>query len=401
MTDTMFPTPSGVPATPTPVPPSADLAPARITEASAQAAVGAKPWYKRDFYVGMAVKPEEVMNFSRQAASFMRAGVPILDALGIIGEEGASKKMMEVLEDVQRRLRSGSGFGDAIANHAKVFPGYFIAVIRAAELTGQLDDAFEQLADDLSRDVATRRQIKSSLTYPTCVMVLAVFALIIMGTWVLPKFKGFYSNLGAKLPLPTRMLIGFTDFVGSYWYYIVGVIATIILTLVAVYGGRKQGKTRRDKMLLKVPAIGPLLQLVAIERFCRVFASLVQSGVPLPDAVQVSADSTNQRVFQQKLAEVREAMMRGEGLARPIAASGVFPAAARQMIRVGESTGSLDAQLENAAKFYSRELEYRLKKVTDMFEPAIITIVGGAVGFVAVAQVSAMYSIYSQVGGKK
>lgn len=385
---------------PRPAPESAPpaLAPDRIDATKERGVNGKKPWYQVEFYIGMAVKAEEVMNFSRQAASFMRAGVPILDSLAIIGEEGASKKMNEVLADLQSRLRSGSSFADAIANHPKIFPGYYIAVIRAAELTGQLDDAFDQLADDLSRDVATKRQIKSSLTYPTCVMVLALFAVIIMGTWVLPKFKGFYSTLGAKLPLPTRMLIGFTDFVGSYWYYIVGTFATIVLALVAVYGGRKEGKTRRDKVLLKMPAIGPLLQLVAIERFCRVFAALVKSGVPLPDAVQVSADSTNQRVFQAKLAEVREAMMRGDGLARPIAAAGIFPAAARQMIRVGESTGSLDLQLENAAKFYGRELEYKLKKVTDLFEPIVIVIVGGTVGFVAVAQVSAMYSVYSQVG---
>ncbi len=394
MSDITMPRPS------TPYDMEPDLAPDRIDATNAQGVNAKKPWYKVEFYIGMAVKAEEVMNFSRQAASFMRAGVPILDSLSIIGEEGASKKMNEVLADLQSRLRAGSSFADAIANHPKIFPGYYIAVIRAAELTGQLDDAFDQLADDLSRDVATRRQIKSSLTYPTCVMVLALFAVIVMGTWVLPKFKGFYTNLGAKLPLPTRMLIGFTDFVGSYWYYIVGTFATILLVLIAVYGGRKEGKTRRDKVLLKMPAIGPLLQLVAVERFCRVFAALVKSGVPLPDAVQVSADSTNQRVFQAKLAEVREAMMRGDGLARPIAAAGIFPAAARQMIRVGESTGSLDLQLENAAKFYGRELEYRLKKVTDLFEPVVICVVGGAVGFVAIAQVAAMYSVYSQVGNK-
>ena len=150
-------------------------------------------------------------------------------------------------------------------------------------------------------------------------------------------------------------------------------------------------------MLLRAPALGKLFRLIAIERFCRVLATLVQAGVPLPDAVQVSADSTNNDVFQEKLGDVREAMMRGEGLARPIQASGLFPPAARQMIRVGETTGSLDKQLENAAVYYERELTYELKRVTDMFEPAILIIVGLAVAFVAIAQISAMYSIYNQV----
>ena len=355
-----------------------------------------KPWYKREFYVGRAVKAEEVMNFSRQLSSFLRAGVPILDSLGVVSEENASKKMREVVADIQQRLRAGTSFGDAIAQHPRVFPGYFIAVVRASELTGQLDDALDQLSEYLERDVAARRQIKSSLTYPVIVFCLAIVAVIIMSVYVLPKFKSFYTTLGAHLPLPTRMLLNFTNFMSSWWLAVVGVIAAFVLIGFALIGGQ-QGKARRDAFLLSLPVVGHLVQLIAIERFCRVLAALVRTGVPLPDAVQVSADSTNNRVFQTKLATVREAMMRGEGLARPIAASGMFPPAARQMIRVGESTGSLDTQLYNAARFYERELTFRLKRFTDMFEPAIILVVGGMVAFVAIAQISAMYSVYHQI----
>jgi type IV pilus assembly protein PilC len=356
----------------------------------------ALPWWKKGPSFGKVVKAEDVMNFSRQAASFMSAGVPILDALGIVAEECGSKRMVLVLNDLQRRLRGGSSFGDAIARHTDVFPGYFIAVVRAAELTGKLDEAFEQLADDMQRDIAAKRQIKSALTYPCIVMALAVVAVIVMATWVLPKFKGFYASLGAKLPLPTRMLLGFTDFMGKWWWLIVTVLVVIVVAGGIVFGG-PSGKRRRDPLLLKLPALGNVLRIAALERFCRVLSALVHAGVPLPDAVRVSADSTNQSVFQDKLATVREAMMRGEGLARPIAASGIFPAAARQMIRVGESTGSLDEQLANASRFYARELEYRLKRLTDSFEPAIVIFVGLIVGFVALAQISAMYSVYSQV----
>ena len=356
----------------------------------------AKPWYKREFYVGRPVKAEEVMNFSRQMGSFLRAGVPILDSLGVVAEENASKKMKEVLADMQRRLLAGGSFGDAIATHTKVFPGYYVAVVRAAELTGQLDDALEQLSNYLEREVAARRELKSSLTYPSIVCLLAIAAVIIMSVYVLPKFKSFYSGLGAHLPLPTRMLLDFTNFF-THWYPVIfGVIVALVLVTLGFIGGN-QGKARRDQFLLRLPGIGDLVHLIAIERFCRVLAALVQTGVPLPDAVQVSADSTNNRLFQKKLATVREAMMRGEGLARPISASGLFPPAARQMIRVGESTGSLDVQLRNAAVFYERELSFRLKRFTDMFEPAIIVVVGGMVAFVAIAQISAMYSVYHQV----
>jgi type IV pilus assembly protein PilC len=354
------------------------------------------PWYKAEFYIGRAVKGEEVMNFSRQASSFLRAGVPILDALAVVGEENASKKMQEVLVDIQVRLRSGSSFGDAIAQHPKVFPGYYIAVVRAAELTGRLDDALDQLSEYLEREVAAKKEIKSQLTYPIIVFFLAIAAVVVMSVFVLPKFKTFYKGLGAKLPLPTRMLLGFTDFMSTYWWVLVVIAAALGAVAFAVIGGR-QGRMRRHILLLRLPAVGGIFNLIAIERFCRVLAALVQTGVPLPDAVQVSADSTNNAVFQDKLAAVREAMMRGDGLARPIQASGIFPPAARQMIRVGESTGSLDTQLHSAAVFYERELKYRLKRLTDMFEPAIILVVGGMVAFVAIAQISAMYSVYSQV----
>jgi type IV pilus assembly protein PilC len=366
------------------------------TPAAAKPGGNTKPWYKHEFVIGRAVKAEDVMNFSRQAASFLRAGVPILDSLSIVAEESTSKKMAEVLSEVQRKLRGGSSFGDAIAEYTNVFPGYYIAVVRAAELTGQLDDAMDQLSGYIERDLNARRQVKSALTYPTIVMVMAIVAVTVMSTWVLPKFKSFYASLGAHLPLPTRMLLGFTDFMGTWWPVIVGVLVALVVIGVAVIGG-KHGKARRDALLLKLPAIGELMHLIAIERFCRVLATLTHAGVSLPVAVQVSADSTNNRVFQSKIGGARDAMMRGDGLARPIAATGIFPAAARQMIRVGEATGSLDLQLQSAAVFYERELTYRMKKVTDLFEPAVILFVGGVVGFIAVAQISAMYSVYHQI----
>jgi type IV pilus assembly protein PilC len=355
-----------------------------------------KPWYRAEFYVGRAVKLDELMNFSRQTASFLRAGVPILDSLAVVGEENASKKMQEVIADLQFKLRAGWSFGDAIALYPKVFPGYYVAVVRAAELTGRLDNALDQLSEYIEREVGTRREIKSQLTYPIIVFFLAIAAVVIMSVFVLPKFKDFYGSLGAHLPLPTRMLISFTSFMTQWWWLILAIIVTIGVASFAAIGGA-HGKARRDALLLRLPAIGKIVHIMAVERFCRVLATLVQTGVPLPDAVQVSSESTNNAVFQGKLATVREAMMRGEGLARPIQASGLFPPAARQMIRVGESTGSLDAQLDNAAVFYARELKFMLKRLTDMFEPAIILIVGGMVAFVAIAQISAMYSIYSQV----
>src|SRR6476660_2087837 len=200
------------------------------------------------------------MNCSRQASSFLRAGGPILDALAVVGEENASKKMQEVLADVQVRLRSGSSFGDSTAQHPKVFPGYYIAVVRAAELTGKLDDALDQLSEYLEREVAAKKEIRSQLTYPIIVFFLAIGAVIVMSIFVLPKFKEFYKGLGAKLPLPTRMLLGFTDFMSNYWWVLLISIAAIVGIAFAVIGGQ-HGKMRRDTMLLRLPVIGGIVNL--------------------------------------------------------------------------------------------------------------------------------------------
>ena len=365
---------------------------------SRQAAPGRAPksWLQKEFSIGKAVKPEIVMNFSRQAASFLQAGIPILEALSIISEESTSKKMTEVLAEISHRLRSGVGFGAAVAEHPKVFPGYFIQMVHSAELTGRLPEVLDQLAGYIERDVEARRQVKSALTYPTFVLGLAAVAVVVIGAFVLPKFEGLYSSLGAKLPLPTRMLLGFTHFMQSSWYLVIAFFIAAGAALFLALGGEK-GKIRRDALSLKLPALGPLFRLIAVERFCRVLAALASAGVSLPEAVEVAGDSTNNRVFQGRLRDARAAMVRGGGLSGPLTDTGLFPPAARQMIRVGETTGSLDIQLHAAAQFYAKELTYRLKKATDLFEPIVIVLVGFVVGFVAVAQISAMYSIFKQV----
>lgn len=355
-----------------------------------------RPWYKRDFYVGRAVKPVLVMNFARQVSSFLESGIPILEALAIVAEETTDRKMREVLADMRTALISGRNFGDAVAAHPKVFPGYFISMVRSAELTGKLDEVLHQVAGYMDRDLSARRQVKSALTYPAFVLFLALMSVLVMSIWVLPKFQGLYDGLGAKLPVPTRVLLGLTDFVASNWYLILAAIGLCFLAIAAIFGGER-GKPRRDLLALRMPVLAPLFRLIAIERFCRVLSALANAGVPLPEAIDVAARSTNNTVFIDRLREVRAAMMRGEGLARPIALSGLFPGAARQMIRVGETTGSLDHQLETASVYYGRELAYRLKRTTDLFEPIVIVIVGGVVGLVAIAQVSAMYSVFKQI----
>jgi type IV pilus assembly protein PilC len=354
-------------------------------------------WYKAEFHLGgKLVKPEVVMAFSRQLASFLEAGIPIYTALEIVGEETASEPMRVVIADIAESIQRGTGFAQAAAAHPKVFPTYYRSMLISAEYTGHLDEVLDHLANDLERDLAARRKVKSALTYPVVVLFVACVAMIVMAIFVLPKFGNLYRSLGAKLPLPTRMLLGLTDFLTKDWPFLVGGVALIWGTVLAVVGG-KRGKVRRDRVTMRLPVLGEMFHLISLERFCRVLAALVNAGVPLPEAIGVSADSTNNSIFVSKMGTVRDVLMRGGGLSAPIAETDLFPIAARQMMRVGEQTGALGPQLTKAAGYYEREVGFKMKKATDLFEPAVILLVGVIVGFVAVAQVSAMYSIFGQV----
>lgn len=353
-----------------------------------------KPWYSRSY--GRPVKPEAVMSFSRQLASFLEAGISILEALEIVAEETASEEMRVVIHQIRDTVRRGASFADAVGKHPKVFPGYYRAMVVSAEFTGRLDQVMNQLATYMERDIAAKRQIRSALTYPVMILIVAAVAMVVMAVFVLPKFSGLYRSLGAKLPLPTRLLLGFTDFMGAFWPMVFGGFILFGLTLVAFVGGERN-KVRRDNLVMRLPIIGNLFHLISIERFCRVLSALATAGVPLPDAIQVSAESTNNSIFRRKMTDVREALTRGGGLSAPMVETGLFPTAARQMIRVGERTGSLGPQLSKAASYYEREVGFQIKRATDLFQPTVILIVGCLVGFVAVAQVSAMYSIFGQV----
>ena len=353
-------------------------------------------WYQRSFSFGKPVKPEALMAFARQLASFLEAGIPVLEALEIVSEETASDPMRIVIDEMRESVMRGVGFAASAQAQPKVFPSYFQAMLVSAEYTGHLDVVLAQLADYLERDIAAKRQIKSALTYPVVVLVIAVIAMVVMSIFVLPKFSGLYRNLGAELPLPTRMLLGFTDFITGQWPVLVGVAALGWGIGMALFGGTRS-KVRRDRLAMRLPVIGALFHLISIERFCRVLSSLVVAGIPLPDAITVSAESTNNSMFISKLAVVRDVLIRGGGLTEPIVESELFPTAARQMIRVGERTGMLGQQLGKAATYYERDVELKMKRATDLFEPIVILVVGLAVGFVAVAQVAAMYSIFGQV----
>jgi type IV pilus assembly protein PilC len=342
------------------------------------------------------VPRKEVMHFSRQMGVFMKAGIPIMEALEVIELETTEKLMKKVLHSMIEDLRAGDTFAAAAASHPEAFARFYVGILESAELTGNLDTVLDQLADYIERDVEARSTLTSALIYPAVVFCMSIGVVIVLATFVMPRFVVFFNSLHAKLPLPTRLLLSASSAFSHYWYVL---MALFIVTATTIISMRRSSKGRAilDGFILKLPVLGLLVQAAVLERVCRVLSSMIRAGVDLPQAMSVTADASNNAVYKNGLGKIREQMMEGQGLAAPLAETGIFPGAAKQMFRVGEETGTLDVQLETAAAYYHRELEVRVKHFTSLFEPAVIIFMGVVVGFVAVALISAMYGIYSQV----
>jgi type IV pilus assembly protein PilC len=342
------------------------------------------------------VKRDELMHLSRQLGAFIRAGLPLIEAVRTLGEEATNSSMRRMMSEIEDGLRRGETLSDCVDRHPKTFPEFYRGILRSAELTGQLDTVLEQLAKYLERDLEAKRKIKSALVYPAVVAVLSLFTVVVLAWFVLPKFKDFFDTLGAELPLATRILMAITDFLLEYWWAVFlggGALALLIWLPMLT----EPGRYARDKLVLKVPVLGDTIRYALVERFCRILASMAGAGVSLPEALRVATASLGSLVFTRALTGVGDAMLQGEGLAKPLSLTGLFPGTAARMIRVGEETGTLDTQLEVTARYYEGELDYKIKKLTSLFEPIIICVMGAIVAFVAVALVQAMYGIFDQV----
>ncbi|GAA0925298.1 type II secretion system F family protein [Kribbella koreensis] len=344
------------------------------------------------------VKREEVMHLSRQLGAFIKAGLPLIDAVHSLGQEADNNSVRRMMAEVEEGLRGGEKLSDCFDRHPKIFPEFYRGILRSAELSGQLDSVLSQLAKYLERDLEARRKIKQAMIYPAIVSLMSLVTVVVLAAFVLPRFKEFFASLHATLPLPTRMLLAVTDFLTAWWWA-VGIGAASVCLLVFAVTRTHGGRYARDKLFLKLPVLGGTIQFALVERFCRILSSMVGAGVQLPEALRVATGSLPNLVFRRALGGAGEALLEGEGLARPLAATGLFPTTAAQMMRVGEDTGTLDNQLEVTAEYYEGELDYKLKKLIGLFEPAVIIVMGVVVGFVAVALVSAMYGIFRQVQG--
>ena len=341
------------------------------------------------------VKKKELMHFTRQLAVFVKAGIPITEALDIIGDETSDVALRRTISGMSEDLRNGGTLSDAAAKHPECFPNYYMGILQSAELTGKLDETLDNLAGYLEREVETKAKVVAALSYPMVVMVLAVFTVAVLAGYVLPQFKPLFEELDADLPLPTRMLLFVATLFSTLIYIPISAFVLFAGTMYWLFK-TESGKAPKDKLMLKIPVIRGIVEYAILERFCRILGAMVKAGVPLPEGLKTTIESTDNVVYREQLEAAQEVMLEGGGFARPLADTGLFPGAAKQMFKVGEETGTLDEQLEVASIYFDRELEGRIKKFTTMFEPIMIVFVGVIVGFVAMALVSAMYGVLGE-----
>lgn len=339
----------------------------------------------------------EIMHFSRQMGTFVRAGVPLTEALETIRRDVKNKRFNEALADISERVSSGYSISEGVNRHADIFPPYFVAMLGSAELTGKVDDAFEQLYKYIRRDLELGRAVRKALIYPGILLTVAIGVTALITVVVIPQFAKFFEGFDAELPLPTRMLMSVADFVGSPFGLITALVLISGVVALLVYTRTQGGRRNLHATLLKIPALGTVITYASTERFTRVLAVLLEAGVPLPEALPNAIDCSNNLIFKERLTAATESVLAGNGFADPLAATELFPVTVVQMVRVGERTGDLTEQLDNVAGFFEDELDYAVEKLTQYFEPMVILFIGLVVGFVALAMVSAMYGIYNQV----
>ncbi|MBS3805816.1 MAG: type II secretion system F family protein [Oleiphilaceae bacterium] len=342
---------------------------------------------------------DELLVFCRQMHALTRAGIPLIRTMRGLADTTRSAVMAEVLDDITDRLESGVTMATAMQAHPKVFSELFIAMIHVGENTGRLDDAFLRLSSILQLERDTKRRVKQALRYPTFVVVALLGALMLINFLVIPKFSAVFNKLGADLPFLTQVLVGTSNFLINYWYVLLLAIAGTAV-LVGKWKRTQAGERTWDRYKLKMPVIGPLLELITLSRFSRNLASMLAAGMPVTNALTVTADATDNAWIAQHIHEMRSGIERGDSLLRTARASGMFTPLILQMIAVGEETGAVDEMLVNVADFYDEDVDYGLSKLSESIEPILIVGMGVLVLILALGVFLPIWDLGSAAMGR-
>jgi len=352
-----------------------------------------------EFYIG-GLKQKQIMIMTRQLATLIDAGLPLLRSLNVLILQQKPCKLRDVLRDVSADIQQGSTFAEALGKHPKAFDRLYVNMVRAGEVGGMLEVVLNRLAVFMERRQALKRKVRGALIYPIAVIVIASCIVGFLLVKVVPVFADVFADFGGELPAPTRFLMAAGEFMQYSWWLLL-LIANSSIIGIKLLGKSKYIKSAMDRVILKVPLVGDLVTKVAVARFARTLGTLITSGVPILQALKITKETIGNEVIQNAVQNVHDSIKEGETIAAPLDESKVFPAMVVNMIDVGEETGSLDAMLMKVADIYDSEVEAAVEAMLALMEPMIIIVLGGVIGFIVISLYLPIFSLGDVVSGNK
>ncbi|MCX7017382.1 MAG: type II secretion system F family protein [Candidatus Sumerlaeota bacterium] len=372
------------------------LTPTSIEEGSlVAAAVRAKPQKQKRG----RIKLEDLVIFSRQFATMIRAGLPLIEVLSILGDQSDKAQMKATLRQIEKDVQGGASLTEALQKHPRVFNLFFLSMVRAGEAAGMLDAILDQVATYLEKTAALQRKIKSAVMYPSVVSCVAMCITTFLLVKVVPVFEDIFSELGGDLPIPTQITLGLSRAIQHNYLIITLGIAGVVIGL---WQAKKTagGRLAIDKFKLKMPIFGPLFLKVAVARFSRTLGTLIKSGVNILSALDIVAKTANNVIVEQAVYRTRTSIQSGESIARPLTESGVFPPMVTRMIDVGERTGALESMLTKIADFYEDQVDNTVAGLTSLIEPVLIVFLGVVVGFIVISMFMPLFKMIEMIDKK-
>jgi type IV pilus assembly protein PilC len=343
------------------------------------------------------IKPKEVVMFSKQLALLIEAGTDVVAALELLQGQITNRALQTMVKEVIVAVRGGAKLSQAMSRHPKAFSRLYCRTVAIGEETGNLEQVLRQMANYIEKEALAAKKVKSAMIYPIIVVLLVIMVIAVMVFFVMPNFMGLYGALGAELPMATRALLAISGFLLSYWWAILLAVLGVAAGLYA-YIKTPTGRYWWDSFKLKMPLLGNVILFSELARYANTIATLFRAGVPLPEIMTLSIDNAQNKVIADALTTVRDEMLKGQGLSRPMSRNSIFPALIVQMAAVGEGTGNLDATMDTVAQSYEMEANDRTDALIAAITPATTVIMGGIVAFIALALVSAMYGVFGQMG---
>jgi type IV pilus assembly protein PilC len=355
----------------------------------------------KNITIGSGVDAKDLVKFTRQFATMIDAGLPLVQCLDILATQEPNKIFQAALRDIKNTVEQGSTFSDALRRHPRIFDELFVNLVQAGEVGGILDTILNRLAVYIEKRVKLMRQVKGALTYPTAVIIILIIVIFVLMTFVIPAFEGMFAEFGAKdaLPTLTKIVLGVSR---AFVTWLPLTIPAFIGASVAGYYVYKtpKGKRAAHRLLLKVPIIGPVMQKVAVARFARTLGTLLASGVPILDALDIVAKTAGNVIVEEGLVYARARISEGKNMAEPLGEISVFPGMVVQMVAVGEQTGALDTMLGKIADFYEEEVDVAVAALTSLLEPILMVVVGAVVGVVLVSMYLPIFSLAGNIKGE-